>query len=53
VDASALPLCYEFGLIRNRKLTLAGESLLGNLHRKKKYESTKTNRTPRQSHQNA
>jgi len=53
VDTSALPLCYELGLIRNRKLTLAGESLLGKLHRKKQYEFTKTNRTPRKSHQNA
>ena len=44
--ASALPLCYELGLIRNRKLTLAGESLLGRLHRKRQYEFTKTNRTP-------
>ena len=52
VDDSALPLCYELGLIRNRKLTLAGESLLGKVHRKKKYEFTKTNRIPRRSHQN-
>jgi len=53
VDDRALPLCYELGLIRNRKLTLAGESLLGKLHRKKQYEFTKANRTPRRSHQNA
>jgi len=41
VNTPSLPLCYELGLIRNRKLTLAGESLLGKLHRKKKYEFTK------------
>jgi hypothetical protein len=53
VDTRALSLCYELGLIRNGKLTLAGESLLGRLHPKKKYEFTKTNRIPGRSHQNA
>lgn len=47
VDARALPLCYELGLLRDRKLTLAGESLLGKLHRNKQYEFAKTNPTPR------
>lgn len=33
-----LPLCFELGLIRNRRLTDSGKSLLGKLHRPKRYE---------------
>ena len=33
-----LPLCFELGLIRNRKLTETGKSLLGKQHRSKTYE---------------
>ncbi len=43
--ASALALCYELGLVRKRKLTLAGKSLMGALRRKKAYEFPETNRT--------
>jgi hypothetical protein len=36
--SALLPLCFEMGLMRNRRLTLAGESLLRQLRRKRRYE---------------
>jgi hypothetical protein len=36
--SSLAPLCFQLGLVRDGRLTMAGESLLGTLTRSRKYE---------------